>query len=612
VVSGFALYTVSRKTLGRKNLLTGGVLMGIGIASMHYTGMAAMQASPPIQYDPALFAISLLIAIVASLAALAIAFTLRADSVWMIYAKYAAAVVMGIAITGMHYTGMAAARFAADTVCLTGAGVDNSWVAGTLALVTFLILSTTRLLSLFDARMATGTARMAASLQKANAELKHLVLHDALTQLPNRLLLEDRIGQAIETCRRSSTKCAVLFVDLDRFKMVNDSLGHFVGDELLRGVAERLRAAVRLEDTVCRLGGDEFVVLLPRVLREQDAALVARKIVEVVGAPLRVHGHDLYVTSSVGIAVYPDHGHVAQALITNADAAMYHVKKSGRNGAQMFSPQMSTFFPERLALENDLRKALERGELELFYQPKVDMRSGAIIGMEALVRWRHPDRGLVTPTDFIPLAEETGLIIPIGQWVLREACRQNKAWQVRGLPALRVAVNISGAQLWHEDLADGVAGALRDTGLEARYLEIEITESVVMQNASSAIATLDRLSQMGIHLSVDDFGTGYSSLSYLKRFPLNTLKIDRSFVRDLANDNNDAVIVQAIIALAHSLKLQVVAEGVEDAAQLGFLMSFGTDAYQGYLYSKPLRASEFERLLESRALPAAPRAAGSD
>jgi diguanylate cyclase (GGDEF)-like protein len=604
VVSGFALYVVSRDKVTAWNLLPGGVLMGLGIASMHYTGMAAMETSPAIQYEPLLFSASIVIAILASLTALSIAFSLRGDSVWMIYAKYVAAAVMGLAITGMHYTGMAAARFAPDTICTTAAGVDNSWMAGVIALVTFLILSTTRILSVFDARHASRTARMAQSLQKANAELKHMVLHDALTKLPNRLLLEDRLGQAISACARSGGSCAVLFVDLDRFKAVNDSLGHFVGDELLRAVADRLCAAIRSEDTVSRLGGDEFVVLLRSVQHEQDVAMVGRKIVEVLNAPVQAQGHELCVTASVGATLFPQHGSNPQALITNADAAMYHVKKSGRNGFQLFRADMSTFFPDRLALENDLRKALERREFELHYQPKIDVATGATTGMEALVRWRHPSRGLVAPGDFIPLAEETGLIIPLGHWVLREACRQNKAWQDEGLPPLRTAVNISAAQLRNDDLADSVAVVLRETGLAARYLEIEITESVVMQNAPAALAMLDRLSRMGIHLAVDDFGTGYSSLSYLKRFPLNTLKIDASFIRDLSSDNNDAVIVQAIIALAHSLRLEVVAEGVEQESQLRFLQSFGSDQYQGYLHSKPLPAAEFARRLRTSGGPA--------
>jgi len=596
VVSGFALYTVSRARVAARNLLTGGVLMGLGIASMHYTGMAAMLTSPPIQYDAVLFAASVVIAIGASLAALAIAFALRTDSMWMIYAKYAAALVMGFAITGMHYTGMAAAQFAPDTICLAGPLVDNSWMAGTIAVITFLVLSITRVLSAFDARMATRTARMAASLQKANAELKHMVLHDALTRLPNRLLLEDRIGQAIEACRRPGARCAVLFIDLDRFKTVNDTLGHFYGDELLRAVADRLRAAMRSEDTVSRLGGDEFVVLVRQLARYEDAAGVARKLVELLGAPVMIHGREVSVTPSIGIAIHPEHGVSAHSLITNADAAMYHVKKSGRNGARVFAADMSTFFPDRLAKENDLRKALDRHEIELHYQPKFNLRNGSMTGMEALVRWRHPDHGLMLPADFIPLAEENGFIIPLGEWVLREACRQNRQWQDEGLEPLRVAVNISAAQLRVDDFADSVARTLRETRLDPRYLELEITESVVMQHASSALLVLDRLSQMGIHLAIDDFGTGYSSLSYLKRFPIKTLKIDRSFIQDLPN-HSDALIVQAILGLGRSLKLQVVAEGVESQAQLDFLKSFGGGHYQGFLGGRPLPASEFRRLL---------------
>ena len=596
LVSGFALYLVSRATLGRGHLLLGGVLMGIGIACMHYTGMAAMQMSPPIEYDPWAFAASLAIAILASLAALWIAFTLRGDSGWMMLAKPASAVIMGFAITGMHYTGMAAARFAPGSVCLTAEIVGDSWVAGALAAVTTMILLGTLLLSVFDARIAA--ARLAAALQAANAELRHLTLHDTLTKLPNRILLEDRIGQALEECRRAGALCAVLFVDLDRFKMVNDALGHLAGDELLRAVAGRLRSLVRMEDSVARLGGDEFVLLLRRLKDSSDAAIVARKLIAALSAPVRVQGHELRVTSSIGISVYPMHGDSAEALITNADAAMYHIKKSGRNDFRFFAPQMGDFFPERLALENDLRGALEAGQLELHYQPKVALQSGRVTGMEALARWRHPERGLIAPAEFIPLAEETGLIVPVGQWVAREACRQNRAWQNQGLPRMPVAINLSAVQLRRTDLVETVALALQESGLEARFLELEVTESAVMQNASEASVMLERLRRMGVNLAIDDFGTGYSSLSYLKRFPLNALKIDRSFVRDISCDADDAAIVQAIIALAHGLGLKVIAEGVENDAQLQFLRSLGADEYQGYLLTRALPRDEFARWLE--------------
>jgi diguanylate cyclase (GGDEF)-like protein len=398
-----------------------------------------------------------------------------------------------------------------------------------------------------------------------------MVLHDALTKLPNRLLLEDRIQQAAQEAQRNSTLCAVLFVDLDRFKAVNDSLGHFAGDELLRAAAERLRSAVRMEDTVSRLGGDEFVILLRHVAIPDDAALVARKIVELMSQPVRFHASELRITCSIGISLYPLHGESAAELITRADAAMYHVKKSGRNAYRFFEPEMSTFFPQRLVLKNELHTALEEGQFLLHYQPKLDVKTGRLTGMEALVRWLHPKRGLVSPTEFIPLAEETGLIVPLGQWVLREACLQNKAWQERGLPMTRVAVNISGVQFQDKNLVGSIERVLAETGLKPRFLELEITESVIMQNASEAIVMLERLGQMGVDISIDDFGTGYSSLSYLKRFSINKLKIDQSFISNISSDKDDAAIVQAIIALAHSLRLRVVAEGVEQQEQLDFL-----------------------------------------
>jgi diguanylate cyclase (GGDEF)-like protein len=599
LVSGFALYVVSRDTLTWQNLLQAGTLMGAGICAMHYTGMAAMEMSPAIAYDSATFAASVAIAVAASCAALWIAFTLRSDSAWMRYAKPGSAVIMGFAITGMHYTGMAAARFAADSVCLTGSLVDNSWMAGTVAVITSLILCITLGLSVMDARMDSKTAKMVASLQVANDELKRLALLDPLTKLPNRLLLEDRITQAIEHCRRNKLKCAVLFVDLDRFKIVNDSLGHSVGDDLLRAVGERLCTLVRAEDTVSRLGGDEFVILLGETRHVEGATAVAQKIVEVLGQAFSIHGRELHVTPSVGLSLYPQNGEDARTLITRADAAMYFAKQSGRNNFQVFTDQMNTFFPERLDLENDLWHALERQEFELHYQPKVDTQENRVVGMEALIRWRHPQRGLVPPIEFIPLAEETGLIVPIGRWVIEEACMQNRAWHDRGLRKLRVAVNISGVQFKQDDLLASIDHALTRSGLAPEFLEVEITESVVMKNAAEAIVTLQHLRRAGVHISIDDFGTGYSSLSYLKRFPINTLKIDRSFIQDISKDKDDAAIVRAIIGLAHNLRLTVVAEGVETKQQLQFLQSLGGDEYQGYFVSKPLPAAEFEKFLQA-------------
>jgi diguanylate cyclase (GGDEF)-like protein len=496
---------------------------------------------------------------------------------------------------------MAAANFAANTICITGPLADNSWMAGTLAVITFLILCGTLSLSVLDARMESKTAQMASSLREANAELQHLVLHDTLTKLPNRLLLEDRVQQAVQECKRGGGNCAVLFVDLDRFKTLNDSLGHFAGDKVLRAVADRLRGTVRVEDTVSRMGGDEFVILLKHLALPADAIEVARKVIDVLSNPMVIDEHELRIGSSVGISVYPEHGDSATRLIANADAAMYHVKKSGRSNFAFFTPEMSNFFPKRLALESELRAALEKNQLVLHYQPKVDMRSGGIVGVEALVRWQHPQRGLIAPSEFIPFAEETGLIVPLGRWVLREACRQNRAWQDLGLANLVVGVNISGVQFQQRDLVETVASALEASGLAARHLELEITESVVMQNAPEAIIMLDELHRMGVGLSIDDFGTGYSSLNYLKRFPIDTLKIDQSFIRDISSDSDDAAIVQAIIALAHGMRLRVVAEGVETNGQLEFLRALGNDQYQGYLYSRPLPAHEMERRLSANA-----------
>jgi diguanylate cyclase len=599
IVSGFALHTVSRETLTRRNLLGGGVLMAIGICAMHYTGMAAMEMFPPIQYDPLLFAASVLIAIVASCAALWIAFTLRRGAPGARYAKAGSAVIMGLSITGTHYTGMAAAHFSPDTVCLIGPLVDNSWMAATVTGMTLIIFSVTLALSVMDARMATHTARMAASLKRANEELKRLTLHDPLTQLPNRILLEDRIEQAIVRAARSKSGCAVLFIDLDRFKTINDSLGHVIGDDLLRAVAARLQQLVRGEDSVSRLGGDEFVILLHEVAVPEDATAVAAKIVEALRSPFRIHEHELFASASIGISVFPLHGDCAQTLITRADVAMYAAKQAGRNGFQAFAASMTSFLPERLKLENDLRRALERGEFELHYQPKLDVRDRRLVGMEALLRWQHAQRGLIAPQHFIPLAEETGLIVPIGRWVIHEACAQNKAWQAAGLGNLRVAVNVSGAQFREKNLHDYVAEALAAAQLAPECFEIEITESVVMHNPSEAIVTLERLSAMGIHISIDDFGTGYSSLSYLKRFPINKLKIDRSFIRHISSDMNDAAIVRATIGLAHHLRLTVVAEGVETDDQLQFLRMLGCDEYQGYHISEPVPASEFPRRIRA-------------
>ncbi|MFZ2853173.1 MAG: EAL domain-containing protein, partial [Rhodocyclaceae bacterium] len=427
----------------------------------------------------------------------------------------------------------------------------------------------------------------------AEERLNHLANHDALTGLPNRNLLNDRLAHAI--ARRSDGMAAVLFLDLDRFKLINDSYGHDVGDELLKAAAARLAACLRNEDTVARLGGDEFVVLLEDLPGTDTAASIAAKIASRLAEPLIVGGRELPIAASIGIALYPRDGCDAQNLLKNADTAMYRAKEAGGGRFCFFAGEMNAHALQRLTLENELRHALDGGELEVFYQAQVAMTNGRLLGAEALVRWRHPLKGLIPPADFIPIAEETGLIVALGEQVLRSTCRQIVDWQQRGLPALTVAVNLSPRQFQQPDLVAVIAGILAETGADPARIELEITESAAMQNADCAVAALRQLRAMGVSLAIDDFGTGYSSLSYLKRFPIDKLKIDRSFIQGIPGDGDDTAIVQAIVAMAGSLGLRLIAEGVENEAQRAFLETLGCTTAQGYLFGRPQAASEFER-----------------
>jgi diguanylate cyclase (GGDEF)-like protein len=412
-------------------------------------------------------------------------------------------------------------------------------------------------------------------------------------------MFSQRLSHAIAQARRNGTQLAVLFIDLDRFKNINDTLGHEAGDNVLKGVAERLHECLRESDTVGRLSGDEFVVLLEGMSQSMHCADVAQKVLTAVARPFALGTQEFHLTASIGISTYPADSEDVQSLLKNADVAMYRAKELGKNNFQFYSAQMNVHTLERLALESSLRGALERNEFVLHYQPKVDIRSGRIIGMEALVRWQHPTKGLIPPMQFIPLAEETGLIVPIGEWVLRTACARNKSWQEQGLPPLCIAVNLSARQFAYENLVQDVARVLNETGLDATLLEIEITESMVMHDPEHAIELLNKLKAMGINISIDDFGTGYSSLSYLKRFPIDSLKIDRSFIKDLPLDGNDAAITRAIIAMAHGLKLKVIAEGTETGEQLSFLRADECDEMQGFYFSKPLPEHEFALLVRN-------------
>jgi diguanylate cyclase (GGDEF)-like protein/PAS domain S-box-containing protein len=427
--------------------------------------------------------------------------------------------------------------------------------------------------------------------------MSRLAQYDSLTDLPNRILLNDRLTQAIALAHRHRQKLAVLFLDVDRFKHVNDSLGHDAGDRLLQSIARRLLTCVRTSDTVSRQGGDEFVILLSEVEYAQDAAVTAAKILRELSPPHRIDHHNLHLTGSIGIVVYPDDGSDSETLLKHADFAMYHAKDSGRNNYQFFKPDMNVRALERQSLESDLRRALERHEFVLHYQPRVDLVTGAVVGAEALIRWRHPHRGLVTPAKFIPIAEECGVIVPIGRWALHEACRQARAWQIEGLPPLRMAINISAVELRGKDFVEGVRAILTETGLAPRYLELELTETFLMQDPQSTSIVLRALEQLGVQLALDDFGTGFSSLSHLKTFPMDTLKIDQSFVRNLTTDTGDAGIVTAVISMGRSLRMQVVAEGVETEEQLAFLRKRRCPEGQGYYFSQPLAAAEFAQFL---------------
>ena len=431
-----------------------------------------------------------------------------------------------------------------------------------------------------------------------SSQMTHSAQHDPVTNLPNRLLLSDRITQAIALARRQNRPIAVIFLDLDRFKYINDSLGHAVGDNLLQSVSRRLLANVRGSDTVSRLGGDEFVVLLSEITCPEDAATGAKRILLSLNAPHFIAGQDLIVNGSIGISIHPEDGEDAETLVKNAYTAMYHAKENGRNNFQFFKAEMNLKAVERQSLEVGLRRALGREEFLLHYQPKVNLDTGEITGVEALIRWQQPDRGLVLPAQFVPIAEDCGLIVQIGRWVLREACRQARAWQNAGLPPLPIAVNVSAVEFRDKGFVEGVRAILLETGLAARYLELEVTEGVLMEDAESTDAVLQELKTMGVHLAVDDFGTGYSSLSYLRQFPIDVLKIDQSFVRQITTDLDDSSIVSAIIHMGKSLKHLVVAEGIETQEQRAYLQTQRCTEGQGYLFSRPLGAVQFAHLLQ--------------
>lgn len=585
--SMFALWLVSGEQLHLRRLLPGAVVMGAGIVTMHYTGMAALEVTPGIVWDKTWMAISVGIALAASLAALWLTFRLRQEAARMALMRLGAAITMGIAIAGMHYAGMEAAQFPMSTM-VHHHGINGSWLAILVSVVALAILGITLLVSMFDARLQARTSLLSSSLAEANRELAQLALHDTLTRLPNRILLEDRLDQAISKADREGSPFALMFMDLDGFKTVNDAYGHDVGDNLLVAVTQRLLLQLKGQYTLARIGGDEFV-LLAETTTPDDAASLANSLVRVIDSPFHLDPYELMVTLSIGIALYPHDGKTDRELMFNADAAMYHTKHMGRNGYHFFQPSMNTLAQTHLQLMNDLWQAIDRDELRLLYQPKFHAPAGPVIGFEALLRWQHPKQGLLPPTCFYRL-QKTGLIIPIGNWVIDEACRQLREWHLQGHTDWSMAVNLSTLQFEQPSLIKTVLDCLTRHSVPPGMLILEVTETTAMSNPDESVRVLTALTDAGVKASIDDFGTGYSSLLYLKRLPACELKIDRAFVKELSGESEDATIVSAIIALAKTLNLKVVAEGVETAAQQTFLTELGCNTLQGYLLGKPITA----------------------
>ncbi|MDU8963829.1 MAG: EAL domain-containing protein [Klebsiella oxytoca] len=588
----FALWLVSVDRLSPRRLLPGSLVMGTGIVVMHYTGMAAIEVSSPIIWHYGWVIASVIIALLASFSALWLTFRLRLEAAQVALMRFGAAILMGIAIAGMHYAGMMAAQMPPQ-MAMAHDGMHGSWLAAMVSIVTLFILAITLLLSMLDARLQARTALLASSLAQANQELAQLALQDTLTRLPNRVLFEDRLAQAIGKAKRAGSQFALMFIDLDGFKAVNDAFGHETGDRLLVAVTQRLQIPLKEQFTLARIGGDEFV-LLAEIDAPEDAARLAGTLVATIDRPFSIGRYELVVTLSIGIALYPLDGQSERDLMFNADAAMYHTKHAGRNGYHFFQPSMNTFARHQLQLTNELWSAIDRQELSLHYQPKFRTTSKELIGFEALLRWRHPHQGMLTPDLFLPLAEKTGAIIPVGNWVINEACRQLAAWRSAGKLRWSIAVNLSPLQFEHQQLVAIVTAALARHQIPPELLILEITETTAMRNPEQSIAMLNSLTQIGIKASIDDFGTGYSSLLYLKRLPACELKIDRAFVKELAGEGEDATIVSAIVALARTLKLNVVAEGVETQQQLEFLTALGCDTLQGYFLGKPMCASSIQ------------------
>ena len=609
-VSVISLRLAARDQLSRSAWLIGALAMGAGICGMHYIGMTAMMLTPVILWNVPLVATSALIAILASALALRVFFSMRqVRGLRAHLIQGVAALIMGTAIVGMHYTGMAAASFPAGAVCETTNGIGGHNLETMVVFASLILLSITLLTSVLDARLQARTLTMARSLEEANqqlqganAELQWMAFRDPLTGLANRALLEDRLDHALNRISRQATfpgkrtfaKLAVLFIDLDGFKPVNDSYGHAAGDQVLRQVSVRLSELIRDTDTVARIGGDEFLILLEDAEGAADAVTLADRILHSLSAPLQLMDREISLSCSIGIALFPDHA-ARDRLISSADAAMYVAKHNGGNTYTVYEQHMQPGGTGQMDLQQALRGAIGRNELQLHYQPKMDGRSGNLTGVEALLRWQSGSLGAVLPDVFIPLAERFGLIVAIGDWVIEDVCRQLASWTREGIQ-MHVAINLSGYQLRQPDFVARMRHLFERYLVDPRQVICEVTESVAMEDTASTQRVLRQLSELGVSLSIDDFGTGYSSLAYLRQLRVQQLKIDRSFIRDLDSSIDARAVVDAVIRLAHSLGLRVVAEGVETVEQYTALVELGCDELQGFYFAEPMTA---EALRES-------------
>ncbi len=608
-VSLLALLIASRDRLSAPTLVAGAALMGCGICAMHYTGMAALRMVPAIVWDLRIVAASMAIACGASAIALLIFFAVRRlRGLRARLAQGGAAIVMGSAIGGMHYTGMAAAGFPAGSVCLTANGLGGQGLLTAVVLSTIALLSVTLLTSVLDAHLRARANALSRSLQEANRrlnganeELRHRASIDPLTGVPNRALLEQRLLEAAQPVDLADTvrlgadghKLSLLFIDLDGFKAINDGFGHPAGDDVLCQVAQRLRGIVRDSDTLARIGGDEFVILCDGIGSAAEAQALAARVHASMAQPFDLPERRLSLSCSIGIAIYPDHGSASE-MLGCADAAMYMAKRSGGGVSTVFERRMKHAASDQLDLQQALREALERRQLRLHYQPKVDARTGALCGVEALLRWTHPDRGPIGPGNFIPIAERFGMIIPIGNWVLDEACRQLAQWRGQG-HVVHMSINLSAYQLRQPNIVDVIQQKLRQHQVDPGQMTCEITESVVMEDTRATQRVIEQFLALGIRLSIDDFGTGYSSLAYLRQMRAHELKVDRSFIKDIDSNHDARAVVDAVIRLAKALGMRVVAEGVETQAQRSTLVELGCEEIQGFLFSRPVSAADLMR-----------------